>query len=49
MNRPTEAEWLDRTRRSLLDLAREAGVSTRERADAYMAANKARELVEKNA
>lgn len=43
--RVTEAEWLDHKRRSLIDLARDAGVHPGERAQSYMAANKARKLV----
>lgn len=42
--RVTPAEWLDHKRRSLLDLAREAGRTPAERAESYMAANKARKL-----
>ena len=41
----TEAEWLDHKRRSLIDLARDAGVHVSERAQSYMLANRARELV----
>lgn len=46
MNRPRVPfhEWLDDKRRSLLDLAREAGRTPRERAESYMLANKARKL-----
>ena len=47
MNRAhvTPAEWMDHKRRSLLDLAREAGHSTRERAESYMVANKVKVLL----
>lgn len=41
----TEAEWLDHKRRSLIDLARDAGVQPVERAMSYALVSKAQKLV----